>query len=135
MVGRGRDTLAAIVCVDREPVGHWAELQGISTMSYADLSQRPEVLELVAQAVSRVNATLPPGLQLRHFVSLHKEFDADDGEITRTRKLRRNVVEERYAPIIEAIYAGQASVAMKARVVYESGEIGVTERVLDIRAT
>ena len=133
VVGKGRETLAAIVCIDKEPVGHWAEMQGISYMSYADLSQRPEVLELVAKAMARVNATLPAGLQLRHFVSLHKEFDADDGEITRTRKLRRNVVEERYAPIIEAVYAGQPRVAMKARIVYETGEVGVTERVLEIR--
>ena len=124
----------SIVCIDKEPVGHWAELRGISYVSYADLSQRPEVVELVAEAVSRVNATLPEGLKLRRFVSLHKEFDADDGEITRTRKLRRGVVEERYAPIIEAIYAGAKSVAMKARIVYESGEIGVTERLLAIRA-
>ena len=66
-------------------------------------------------------------------MSLHKEFDADDGEITRTRKLRRNVVEERYAPIIDAIYAGEKSVTMKARVAYESGEVGVLERLLTIK--
>ena len=134
VLGRGRDALSAIVCIDKEPVGHWAELRGISYVSYADLSQRPEVVELVAEAVSRVNATLPEGLKLRRFVSLHKEFDADDGEITRTRKLRRSVVEERYAPIIEAIYAGAKSVAMKARIVYETGETGVIERLLAIRA-
>jgi len=133
VLGSGRDTLAAIVCIDKEPVGHWAEMRGISYMSYADLSQRPEVIELVAQAVTRVNATLPEPLKLRHFVSLHKEFDADDGEITRTRKLRRNVVEARYAPIIEAIYGGLARVVMKAQVVYETGEVGVTERTLAIR--
>jgi len=90
-------------------VGHWAEVRGISYISYADLSQKPEVIELLTQAVRHVNETLPEGLKLRHFVSLHKEFDADDGEITRTRKLRRNVVEERYAPIIEAIYGGQTT--------------------------
>ena len=100
-------------------------------MSDADLSQKPEVIELVKAAVQRVNATLPDGLKLRHFVSLHKEFDADDGEITRTRKLRRNVV-KRYAPIIEAIYDGQAQVTMKAQIVYETGEVGVTERELQI---
>jgi long-chain acyl-CoA synthetase len=86
----------------------------------------------VAQAVARVNVALPEALKLRHFVGLHKEFDADDGEITRTRKLRRSVVEERYAPIIDAIYSGQESVAMKAQVVYETGEVGVTERVLRV---
>jgi long-chain acyl-CoA synthetase len=134
VLGKGRDTLAAIVCIDKEPVGHWAELRGISYMSYADLSQRPEVIELVAQAVRRVNATLPEGLRIRHFVTLHKEFDPDDGEITRTRKLRRNVVEERYAPIIDAIYGGRPRVAMKAQVVYETGAVGVTERELEVQA-
>jgi long-chain acyl-CoA synthetase len=133
VLGSGRDALAAIVCIDRESVGHWAEVRGISYMSYADLSQRPEVIELAAGAVRRVNATLPEGLKLRHFVSLHKEFDADDGEITRTRKLRRNVVEDRYAPIIDAIYGGRATVAMRARVVYESGDVGVTERLLTVK--
>ena len=132
VLGKGRERLSAIVCVDKEPVGHWAEGRGISYMSYADLSQKPEVIELVKAAVDRVNATLPDGLKLRHFVSLHKEFDADDGEITRTRKLRRNVVEERYAPIIDAIYAGATTVVMKAQVVYETGETGVTERELRI---
>ena len=134
VLGKGRSTLAAIVCIDREPVGHWAEMRGISYVSYAELSQKSEVVALVAQAVARVNATLPEPLKLRHFVSLHKEFDADDGEITRTRKLRRNVVEERYAPIIEAIYGGAKSVTMKAQVVYESGEVGVSERELAINA-
>ncbi|MES2101298.1 MAG: AMP-binding protein [Pseudomonadota bacterium] len=133
VLGKDRETLAAIVCIDKEPVGHWAEMRGISYMSYADLSQRPEVIALVAQAVARVNATLPEALKLRHFVSLHKEFDADDGEITRTRKLRRNVVEERYAPVIEAIYGGLKSVALKAQIVYETGEAGVIERVLSVQ--
>ncbi len=133
VLGSGRDELAAIVCIDKEPVGHWAEVRGISYMSYADLSQRPEVLELVAAAVRRVNATLPDGLKLKRFVSLHKEFDADDGEITRTRKLRRNVVEERYLPIIEAVYAGRKEVTMKARITYESGEVGMIERNLAVQ--
>jgi long-chain acyl-CoA synthetase len=133
VLGAGRTTLGALVCIDMESVGHWAELRGVSYMSYADLSQKKEVLDLLAQAVERLNTTLPEGLRIRHFVSLHKEFDADDGEITRTRKLRRNVVEERYAPIIDAIYAGQHSVIMKARIVYESGEEGVLERLLTVR--
>ena len=133
VLGTGRDTLSAIVCIDRETVGHWAEQRGISYISYADLSQKPEVSELVAAAVRNVNTKLPEPLALRHFVSLHKEFDADDGEITRTRKLRRNVVEERYAPIINAIYGGQKSVAMKAQIVYENGEVGVTERLLAVK--
>ncbi|MDP3522860.1 MAG: AMP-binding protein [Hydrogenophaga sp.] len=134
VLGKGRDTLAAIICIDKEPVGHWAEVRGISYISYADLSQKPEVIELLTLAVRHVNETLPEGLKLRHFVSLHKEFDADDGEITRTRKLRRNVVEERYAPIIDAIYGGQPQVVMRAQITYETGETGVTERLLTVKA-
>jgi long-chain acyl-CoA synthetase len=133
VLGSGRDTLAAIICIDKETVGHWAEVRGISYMSYADLSQKPEVMELIATAVLRVNSILPDGLKLCHFVSLHKEFDPDDGEVTRTRKLRRNVVEERYAPIIDAIYGGQKTVTMKARITYESGEVGTTERQLSVQ--
>ena len=88
----------------------------------------PRCIELVGAAVAARQRDPARGLKLRRFVSLHKEFDADDGEITRTRKLRRNVVEERYAPIIDAIYGGQRDVAMKAQVTYETGEVGVTER-------
>jgi long-chain acyl-CoA synthetase len=133
VLGRGRDTLSAIICIDREAVGLWAELRGISYISYADLSQKPEVMGLVAGAVRHVNGALPDALRLRKFVCLHKEFDADDGEITRTRKIRRNVVEQRYRPIIEAIYGQQATVLMKAEVSYESGEVGVIERTLQIQ--
>ncbi|RCX09456.1 AMP-dependent synthetase/ligase [Extensimonas vulgaris] len=133
VLGKDRDSLAVMVCIDMEAVGHWAEVRGISYMSYADLSQNPEVLKLIAQAVQRVNAILPDALKLRHFVSLHKEFDPDDGEVTRTRKLRRNVIEQRYAPVIEAIYSGQKSVTMKAQITYETGEVGSIERELSIQ--
>jgi long-chain acyl-CoA synthetase len=133
VVGRGRDTLAALICIDKEAVGLWAELRGISYISYADLSQKPQVIELVASAVKHVNGTLLEGLQLRQFVCLHKEFDADDGEITRTRKIRRNVVEERYQPIIDAIYDRKRTVLMQAQVSYESGEVSVIERTLSVQ--
>ncbi len=133
VLGSGRDTLSAIICIDKEAVGLWAELRGISYISYADLSQKPQVIALIAAAVKHVNSALPHGLQLRKFVCLHKEFDADDGEITRTRKIRRNVVEERYKPIIDAIYGHQNTVLMKAKVSYESGEVGVIERTLSVQ--
>jgi long-chain acyl-CoA synthetase len=133
VLGRGRDTLAALVCIDKDAVGLWAELRGISYISYADLSQKPQVIELIAAAVKHVNTTLPDGLQLRQFVCLHKEFDPDDGEVTRTRKIRRNVVEERYKPIIEAIYDRKRTVLMKAQISYESGEVGVIERTLSVQ--
>jgi long-chain acyl-CoA synthetase len=131
--GRDRDRLSAIVCIDREAVGLWAEQRGISYMSYADLAQNPQVVELVADAVRHVNRTMSEGLRLHEFVCLHKEFDPDDGEITRTRKIRRNVVEERYKPIIDAIYGREKHVLMQAKITYESGETGVIERMLAVQ--
>jgi len=86
-----------------------------------------------AEVIRRVNAALPEGLRIRRFVNLHKEFDPDDGEVTRTRKLRRNVIEERYAPVIEALYSPAASVMMKAQITYDSGDTGVIERELALR--
>ena len=103
VIGAGRDRLCALVCIDFEAVGHWAEEQGLAYTSYAELSQLPQVVELIASAVRHVNRVLKPELRLSRFVNLPKDFDADDGEITRTRKLRRNVVEQRYATLIEAL--------------------------------
>src|SRR3546814_2397691 len=101
-------------------------------MSYADLSQRPEAVDLLKSGFVRVSAELPATLRLRRFVSLHKEFDPDDGEITRTRKLRRRVVEERYAPVIDALYDGSTTVSVQDRVTYESGETGIVESTLTV---
>lgn len=133
VMGAGRNRLTAMICIDFEATGHWAEMNAVPYASYADLSQRPEVAGLLAEAVRRVNAALPEGLKIGRFVSLHKEFDPDDGEITRTRKLRRKVVEERYARVIDALYSGATEVHVEARVVYETGASGVVERTLQIR--
>lgn len=133
VVGAGRDQLTAMVCIDFEAVGHWAEVNGVPYVSYADLSQREEVSKILNDAFRRVNTALPDTLKLHRFVSLHKEFDPDDGEITRTRKLRRAVVEERYAPVISALYDGSNEVQMTAVVTYESGETSSVERMLRVR--
>ncbi|MBV1865705.1 MAG: AMP-binding protein [Rhodobacteraceae bacterium] len=133
VVGSGRDQLTAMVCVDSEAVGHWAEVNGVPYVSYADLSQRPEVAELLNEAFKRVNKALTDGLQLHRYVSLHKEFDPDDGEITRTRKLRRKVVEERYSKVIDALYDGSKDVHVSAVVTYETGEAGSVDRTLLVR--
>ena len=133
VVGAGLEELTAMVCVDAEAVGHWAEVNGVPYVSYADLSQRPEVAVLLNEAFIRVNKALTEGLQLHRFVSLHKEFDPDDGEITRTRKLRRKVVEERYAPVITALYDGSKDVHVSAVVIYETGETGSVDRTLLVR--
>ena len=133
IVGAGLDELTAMVCVDAEAVGHWAEVNSVPYVSYADLSQRPEVAKLLNGAFKRVNKTLADGLQLHRFVSLHKEFDPDDGEITRTRKLRRKVVEERYSKVIDALYDGSKDVHVSAVVTYETGETGSVDRTLLVR--
>ncbi|MBE3598413.1 MAG: AMP-binding protein [Limnochordaceae bacterium] len=131
--GAGKDFLAAIVCIDREAVGHWAELCHIAYTSYADLSQKPEVYDLIASVILQVNRSLPAGLSIRRFTNLHKEFDPDDGELTRTRKLRRRVIEERYRPIIEALYSDARNMEVSGRVVYEDGTSGIIRRTLAIR--
>ena len=132
VLGAGRDELAAIVCIDLDAAGHWAEERGVSFTSYADLSQKPEIAKLVASVLAHVNESLPQPLRLRRFVNLHKDFDPDDGEITRTRKLRRNVIEERYQALIAALYSGAASVVENTRITYESGQTGTISRTLSI---
>ena len=133
VVGAGRDVLAAIVCIDLEATGHWAEKRGIAYTSYADLALRTEVMELIAGVLAHINQTQPPALRIRRFANLHKDFDADDGEITRTRKLRRNVVEERYARIIDALYDRSVDrLNFEAEIVYEDGSRGTLTRELRI---
>jgi long-chain acyl-CoA synthetase len=134
VMGAGRKELTAVVCIDQDAVGHWAEERGITFTSYAELSQNGDVQGLVASVLRHVNALLPTPLAVKRFVNLHKDFDADDGEITRTRKLRRNVIEERYASLIEALYSGAQTIAQDARITYESGETGTIRRVLAIRS-
>ncbi len=133
VIGAGRDRLGVLVCIDPDAVGHWAEQRGLAYTSYAELSQLPEVVELVASAIRHVNRVLKPELALRRFVNLPKDFDADDGEITRTRKLRRNVVEERYAALIEALYSASTSFELDTAITYESGQTGSMRRILQLR--
>ena len=113
--------------------GHWAEQRAISYSSYAELSQKAEVQDLVAGEIAKVNDLQPDGLRIRRFVNLHKDFDADDGEITRTRKLRRKVIEQNYATLVSALYDGSSRVTFEARIAYEDGRTGTLKRDLVIR--
>jgi long-chain acyl-CoA synthetase len=132
IIGDGREFLSALICIDMAAVGHWAEENGVTYASYAELSQRPEVYALVARVVAHVNSLLPPALAIRRFVNLPKEFDPDDGEVTRTRKLRRNVIDERYAAAIGALYDGSDTVAHQAQITYETGATGTFDRRLAV---
>lgn len=134
VLGAGRDDLTALICIDVGAVGQWAEENSVTYTSYAELSQRPEVYELTEKTVRHINELLPNGLAVRRFVNLPKEFDPHDGEVTRTRKLRRNVIEERYAPVIAGLYDGSTSVDYETPITYESGAKGLLKRRLLVKA-
>ena len=127
--GDRRDKVCAFVNIDIEAVGNWAEKRNLPYGSYADLSQKPEVLELIRECVEKVNADLAvderlAGSQISRFLVLHKELDADDGELTRTRKVRRGFISERYRPLVDALYAGEDHRYVETEVTFEDGRKG-----------
>ena len=130
--GADKEYVTALITIDFENVGRWAERRGLPYTTFVDLSQKPEVYELIRQDVERVNRTLPPAARVRKFVLLHKAFDADEGELTRTRKLRRGLLGERYQTIITAMYGDGDRVRVKAPVRYRDGREGVVETTVRI---
>jgi long-chain acyl-CoA synthetase len=110
-----------MVAIDLQAVGNWAERRGLAYTSYMDLSQKLEVRGLIGQEIERCNAGLQPAARIRRFLLLSKEFDADDAEITRTRKLRRKFITEKYGPVIEAFYGGATDAELVFDVTYEDG--------------
>ncbi|MEM7537626.1 MAG: AMP-binding protein [Chloroflexota bacterium] len=122
-----RDFVTALVIMNFDNVGRWAEQRGLGYTTFVDLSQKDEVYALIKEAVVDVNQNLPEGGRVRRFVLMHKEFDADEAEMTRTRKLRRRFLYERYDDIISGMYAGQQSIYVAAQVKYQDGSEGVVE--------
>lgn len=125
--------MTALITLDPATVGSWAEHERLGYTTYTDLAAKAEVYDLVAEEATRSNEDLPVGIQVRRFVLLHKQLDPDDDEITRTRKVRRTVIDERYADIIAALRQadGDDSVRISSRVTYQDGS--TTERELDLR--
>ena len=115
-----------MICIRYSIISKWAEKKRISFTTYTDLASRPEVYELVRQEVESVNATLPPAQRISKFLLLYKELDADDGELTRTRKVRRSVINEKYAGIIDAIYRGDANIPVDTVIRFQDG---TTQRI------
>jgi long-chain acyl-CoA synthetase len=114
-------------------VGKWAEDRRLPYTTYTDLSQKPEVYALVAGEVQRANMALPAAARVRRFVLLHKELDADDGELTRTRKVRRRMIGERYGDLIEAMYGARPDrVPVRATITYQDGTAAVVETALRV---
>jgi len=132
----GWDTpfVSAIINIAFENVARWAEQNRVSFTTFVDLSQKPQVYALIRRDVERVNATLPPPARLRRFVILHKAFDPDEAELTRTRKLRRRFMEQRYGEILHAVYDGQEEVRVRAEVKYRDGRSGFVETTLHIES-
>ena len=118
------DYVAALINIDMQVVGRWAEERNIGFSTFADLSQRVEVRELIRGEIARINAFLPEHARVLRFANFPKELDPDEGELTRSRKLRRSFIEERYAPLIDALYAGAREVAITVPVTYQDGRKG-----------
>jgi long-chain acyl-CoA synthetase len=134
VAGKEKTYAAVIIIINYNTVGRWAGQRRVGYSTYAELSQKPEVYDLVKQFVDKINSTLPSGSRVRKYVNLHKEFDPDEGELTRTRKLRRTFLEERYRELIDAIYADKTEVPIEARVRYRDGRIGTTKTTLSIKS-
>jgi long-chain acyl-CoA synthetase len=137
-VGGDRPFVAVLINIDLGSVGNWAERRGIAYTSYTDLAQKAEVYELIREEVARVNRSLLDegplaGAQIRRFLLLHKELDPDDQEITRTRKVRRGFIGQKYAALIDALYSGADHVKVEAQVTYEDGRTGTVRAEVRIR--
>jgi len=139
--GDGRDKVCVMLNIDFEAVGNWAERRNLGYAGYTDLAQKSEVYQLMLECVEKVNAdlaadTLLAGSQISRFLVLHKELDADDGELTRTNKVRRGFIAEKYAVLIDALYQGLAEQFIETAVKFEDGRTGSVSahlRLMDAR--
>ena len=119
--GSEREFVTAMIAIDMNTVGSWAERRGLPYTSFMDLAQKPETRTFIGEEIARANATLPTATRVRRFLLLTKDLDADDAEITRTRKVRRRFVAEKYAAVIDSFYGGADEVELTATVTYEDG--------------
>jgi len=136
--GDRRDDACAFVNIDYEAVGNWAERRALTYTGYVDLAGKPEVLGLVADCVAKVNADLAADRdlcrsQIRRFLVLHKELDPDDDELTRTRKVRRRFIAEKYKVLIDALYEGRSEQYIDTPVKFEDGRTGSVSATLRLR--
>ncbi|AMO25328.1 AMP-binding protein [Ramlibacter solisilvae] len=135
--GDGRERVCAMINIDFEAVGNWAERRNLPYAGYTDLAQKPEVYELVKECVQKVNADLASdqrlaGSQISRFLVLHKELDADDGELTRTNKVRRGFIADKYQVLVDALYGGKAEQYIQTQVKFEDGRTGSVSATLRI---
>jgi long-chain acyl-CoA synthetase len=126
--------VSAIINIDFSNVGKWAENNQIAYTTYTDLSQKPEIYNLVRSHVEEANADLPPAARIRRFLLLHKELDADDAELTRTRKVRRRLVSQRYDDIISALYSQNTHINVETTITYQDGRTATLQTRLKIES-
>jgi long-chain acyl-CoA synthetase len=136
--GDGRDHVAAFINIDLVAVSNWAERNGVTYASYQELAGHPRVYEMIEKHVDEVNRSLASeprmgGAQIKRFLILHKELDADDGELTRTQKVRRGFIADRYAPLIQALYDGSTEADISTEVTFEDGRKGVISARVKIK--
>src|SRR5438105_1462048 len=136
--GDGRDFVTALINIDLEAVGNWAERRSLAYASYQELAGNELIYDLVQGCIEQANRDLDaePSLaasQIRRFLILHKELDADDGDLTRTRKVRRRIIAERYQSLIDGLYSGAETARIEAEVTFEDGRKGVMRAELAIR--
>lgn len=134
VIGNQKDYVAAVICIDYSVVGNWADEKKLNYTSYQELSQTAEVIDLVEKQIRQANKDLPEVARIRRFTNLYKELDADDDELTRTRKLRRAFVEKRYADIVNALYTDTDTVHIDTTIKYEDGRQSHIKIDLGIRA-
>jgi len=134
LAGPGRAYASAVIVIDYDSVARWAGQRRMAFTTFTELAQTQEVYDLVRQDIDRVNRTLPVGSRMRKYVNLHKEFDPDEGELTRTRKLRRAILEERYHEVIDAIYRNGKDVQIEARVGHRDGRMETVATTLRIQS-
>ena len=137
--GHEHEFVTTFINIDLDAVGNWAERRGIAYASYTELAGKDEVYQIVKENVEQVNRDLAEdselaGSQIHRFLILHKELDADDGELTRTRKVRRRIIFDRYQELVDALYSDQESILVEARVTFEDGREGVIKADLKIRS-
>ncbi|MFQ5828040.1 MAG: AMP-binding protein [Candidatus Methylomirabilia bacterium] len=132
-VGQDRPFVATMINIDMENVGKWAERKRIAYTTYTDLAQKPDVYGLIAREVERVNRDLPESTRVTRYVLLHKELDPDDEEVTRTRKIRRGFVAQKYANIIEGLFSEASEVPVTSVITYQDGRQATLETKLAIR--
>ena len=135
--GDGREKVCVFINIDFDAVGNWAERRNLPYAGYTDLAQKPEVYQLIKECVEKVNAdlsadTLLAGSQVSRFLVLHKELDADDGELTRTNKVRRGFIAEKYQPLIDALYTGKTEQFIETVVKFEDGRSGSVSATLKL---